>query len=107
MKRRETRSEANWGGIPSSIHRWMEALLRLAAMCLVSLAKLVVFRSSLPTGECDACQAGPSGSDMPSDPIKKHPNQAVRHDGRTTIALMLARSDPRSGRIDPVDRFEF
>lgn len=106
MFNRETQQAANWGGSPSPIHHWMEAMLRLAAMCLGNLARLFVYRPSNPTGECDACPEGLPASDPMCDPIRKEPDLAAQPDSRTTMTLMLVRSGSRSGRIHPMPQFE-
>jgi len=91
MKRRETQSAAHWSGAPSLTERWLGALLRLAAMCLVSLARLAGFKRSIPTGECDARPDRMFEPATPSDPITKETHQAAHNSSRTTAALILSR----------------
>ena len=83
----------------------MEALLPLAGMGLVHLARPGPSKRSIPADACDVCQAGAPKAAKPGDPIRKETSQAVRGDSGTKTALMPARRGPRSGRIDPVDQF--
>jgi hypothetical protein len=86
--RRETQQDANWSGAPSPIHRWMEALLRLAAMYLVSLAGLFGMRPSRLVGEChtDATPQALPQSDC--EPTSKETKPAAAS-SRTTAALII------------------
>jgi hypothetical protein len=106
MKQEDAQLDANWGGSPSLIHHWMEALLRLAAMCLLNLACLLGMNPSRLPGECHT-DATPQALPLEDrDPIKEATSaEAISH--KLPIALMVVRSGPRSGRIDPVDQFEF
>jgi hypothetical protein len=107
MKQEDAQLDANWGGSPSPIHHWMEALLRLAAMCLLNLARLLGMSPSRHPGECHTdvsrrsrkAKAGATPQALPlkdRDPATKETIPAVRNSSEPTIALML--SSERSSR---------
>jgi hypothetical protein len=91
MIQEETQLDANWGGSPSLIHHWMEALLRLAAMYLSNLADLLGMRVSRPPGECHT-DATPQALPLQDrDPTTKETAPAARTSSQTTEALMVSR----------------
>jgi hypothetical protein len=95
MKQEDAQLDANWGGIPSLIHHWMEALLRLAAMCLSNLASLLGMRVSRLPGECHT-DATPQALPLEaSDPSTKEIERAAPS-SQSIEALIL--SSERSSR---------
>lgn len=70
----------------------MAAVLRLAAMALVSLAGFFGMRPSRLAGECHTDVTPQALPRRKSDPTTKETHQAVRHDSRTIVALMLSRT---------------
>jgi hypothetical protein len=114
MTQEDAQLDANWGGSPSPIHHWMEALLRLAAMCLLNLASLLGMRPSRLSGECHTdvsrrsrkAKAGVTPQALPledRDPSKETDlAEATGH--KLPIALMLSSElgpRPRSPRVYP------
>jgi hypothetical protein len=97
MKQEDAQLDANWGGSPSPIHHWMEALLRLAAMCLLNLASLLGMRPSRLSGECHTdvsrrsrkAKAGATPQALPledRDSTTKEINSAATRSSKTTTA---------------------
>ena len=100
MKQEDAQLDANWGGSPSLIHHWMEALLRLAAICLLSLARLLGMRPSRLSGECHT-DATPQALPLQDrDPITKE-TQPAATSSQSTEALMLSSELGRSPRPRP------
>jgi hypothetical protein len=115
MKQEDAQLDANWGGSPSPIHHWMEALLRLAAMCLLNLASLLGMRPSRHVRECHTdvsrrsrkAKAGATPQALPlqdCDLAIKETDLAARTSSQSIEALMLSSElgpRPRSHRVYP------
>src|SRR5262245_20365464 len=107
MKRRETQQDANWGGSPSSIHHWMEAMLRLAAMFLANLACFFGMRLSRYSGECHTGATPEALPQSDCDPTSKETTSAEAISHKPAIALMVSserssRPSNREGVLTPV-----
>jgi hypothetical protein len=103
MKQEDAQLDANWGGSPSPIHHWMEALLRLAAMRLLNLARLLGMRPSRHVRECHT-DVTPQALPLEDRDPSKETDLAEATGHKPTIALMLSSElgpRPRSRRVYP------
>jgi hypothetical protein len=100
MNKEDAQQDANWGGSPSPIHQWMEALLRLAAMLLSNLANLLGMNPSRLSGECHTDATPQALPQKDCDPIEKETTlaeatgrlqtTAVRHESSLAKARSAA-----------------
>jgi hypothetical protein len=95
--------DAHWGGSPSLIHHWMEALLRLAAMLLSNLARLLGMRVSRLSGECHT-DVTPQALPLQDCDLAIKESTRAAPSSQSLEALMLSSElgpRPRSRRVYP------